>query len=130
MTVRATGEQNREAHVNSALVIIQHHSIGAAAARLRVHPRTLRIYEAEGFLAPYRHSNMRRYSEADLALITAVRFLTQERGLNLAGVRILFGLVAEGRIAGNDIDPALKGLEGLLAVAALSSTTNQEAKRD
>lgn len=116
--------------MNSALVIIRHHSIGSAAARLRVHPRTLRIYEAEGFLLPQRRSNMRRYSEADLALITAVRFLTQERGLNLAGVRILFGLVAEGHLTGADIAPSLIGLESILAVAALSSTTNQEAKKD
>ena len=107
--------------MTSAIIIARHYSIGDAAGRLRVHPRTLRIYEAEGFLVPRRRSNMRRYSEADLILVAAVRYLTQERGLNLAGVRILFELIATGRLRGADIDPALTGLEGILATANPSS---------
>lgn len=97
------------------VIIARYHSIGSAAQRARVHPRTLRIYEAEGFLVPLRRSNMRRYSERDLAIVAAVRFLTQDKGLNLAGVRLVFDLIGAGRLKGTDVAPQLEGLETALA---------------
>ncbi|HEX8940172.1 MAG TPA: MerR family transcriptional regulator [Candidatus Limnocylindrales bacterium] len=67
--------------------------ISVAAAMVRAHPRTLRIYEDEGLLAPARTpTNIRLYSENDIRRILWIRHLTQERGVNLAGVRILFEL--------------------------------------
>lgn len=99
------------------VIIARYHSIGGAAARARVHPRTLRIYEAEGFLVPLRRSNMRRYSERDLAIVAAVRFLTQDKGLNLAGVRLVFDLLTAGRLKGADIAPQLEGLESVVTQA-------------
>lgn len=60
---------------------------------VEVHPRTLRIYEDEGLLSPARTpSNIRLYSENDIRRILWIRRLTQERGVNLAGVRLLFEL--------------------------------------
>jgi MerR family transcriptional regulator/heat shock protein HspR len=60
---------------------------------VRAHPRTLRIYEDEGLLAPARTpTNIRLYSENDIRRILWIRRLTQERGVNLAGVRLLFEL--------------------------------------
>ena len=67
--------------------------ISVAASILRVHPRTLRIYEDEGLLCPTRTpTNIRLYSEDDIRRVLWIRHLTQERGVNLAGVRILFEL--------------------------------------
>ena len=67
--------------------------ISVAAELVRVHPRTLRIYEDEGLLCPARTStNIRRYSENDIRRITWIRHLTQNLGVNLAGIRILFEL--------------------------------------
>ena len=64
-----------------------------AAELVRVHPRTLRIYEDEGLLCPARTStNIRRYSENDIRRITWIRHLTQNLGVNLAGIRVLFEL--------------------------------------
>ena len=67
--------------------------ISVAAGILSVHPRTLRIYEDEGLIAPARTpTNIRLYSERDIRRVLWIRHLTQERGVNLAGVRILFEL--------------------------------------
>jgi MerR family transcriptional regulator, heat shock protein HspR len=64
-----------------------------AAELVRVHPRTLRIYEVEGLLCPARTpTNIRLYSENDIRRVLWIRHLTQNLGVNLAGVRILFEL--------------------------------------
>jgi MerR family transcriptional regulator/heat shock protein HspR len=67
--------------------------ISVAAGIVRAHPRTLRIYEDEGLLAPARTpTNIRLYSENDIRRILWIRHLTQDRGVNLAGIRLLFEL--------------------------------------
>ena len=67
--------------------------ISVAASIVSAHPRTLRIYENEGLLCPARTpTNIRLYSENDIRRILWIRHLTRERGVNLAGIRILFEL--------------------------------------
>ena len=67
--------------------------ISVAASIVSVHPRTLRIYEDEGLLCPARTpTNIRLYSENDIRRILWIRHLTQNLGVNLAGVRVLFEL--------------------------------------
>jgi MerR family transcriptional regulator/heat shock protein HspR len=67
--------------------------ISVAASMVRVHPRTLRIYEEEGFLAPARTpTNIRLYSENDIRRVLWIRHLTRNRGVNLAGIKVLFEL--------------------------------------
>jgi len=67
--------------------------ISVAARIVAVHPRTLRIYEDEGLIEPARTpTNIRLYSDEDIRRILWIRHLTQERGANLAGIRILFDL--------------------------------------
>jgi MerR family transcriptional regulator/heat shock protein HspR len=67
--------------------------ISVAATLVSAHPRTLRIYEDEGLICPARTpTNIRLYSESDIRRISWIRHLTRERGVNLAGVRILFEL--------------------------------------
>ncbi|HYM69260.1 MAG TPA: MerR family transcriptional regulator [bacterium] len=63
--------------------------ISIAADLTGCHPRTLRIYEERGLLAPVRRHRIRLYSEQDIQRVRLIRFLTEERGLNLAGVRLL-----------------------------------------
>ncbi|MGI8877531.1 MAG: MerR family transcriptional regulator [Candidatus Limnocylindria bacterium] len=64
--------------------------ISIAASLAGCHPRTLRIYEEEGLLEPVRtHTNIRLYSDADLARVRCIRYLTQVRRVNLAGVKLL-----------------------------------------
>ena len=65
--------------------------ISVAASMVRVHPRTLRIYEGEGLICPARTpSNIRLYSDEDIRRVLWIRYLTQNLGVNLAGVRVLF----------------------------------------
>jgi MerR family transcriptional regulator/heat shock protein HspR len=67
--------------------------ISVAAELVSVHPRTLRIYEGEGLVCPARTpTNIRLYSENDVRRILWIRHLTQNLGVNLAGVRVLFEL--------------------------------------
>src|SRR5881394_2481885 len=61
--------------------------ISVAAELVGMHPQTLRIYESKGLIRPKRTAgNTRLYSEADLERLRAIQQLTNELGLNLAGV--------------------------------------------
>lgn len=67
--------------------------ISIAASLAGCHPRTLRIYEEEGLVDPVRtQTNIRLYSDDDLRRVRAIRYLTQVRGVNLAGVKLLLQL--------------------------------------
>lgn len=58
-----------------------------------MHPQTLRMYERRGLIEPKRTSgNSRRYSQQDVERLKRIQELTQEHGLNLAGVRIVMDL--------------------------------------
>ena len=65
--------------------------ISVAAELAGVHPQTLRIYERKLLVAPQRSAgNTRLYSQADVERLRLIQHLTQEEGINLAGVvRIL-----------------------------------------
>ena len=64
--------------------------ISVAADLAGVHPQTLRIYERKGLLSPQRTAgNTRRYSPRDVEMLRQIQRLTQDEGVNLAGVRII-----------------------------------------
>ena len=70
--------------------------ISVAAELLNMHPQTLRMYEREGLIAPHRtDSNNRLYSGRDLDTVKEIRRLTREKGVNLAGVRIILKMQHE-----------------------------------
>ena len=61
--------------------------IGIAAELAGVHPQTLRIYERKQLVEPKRTGgNTRLYSDADIERLKLIQELTQEEGINLAGV--------------------------------------------
>jgi MerR family transcriptional regulator/heat shock protein HspR len=67
--------------------------ISVAAELAGVHPQTLRIYERKGLVRPKRtQGNTRRYSDADVELLRSIQSLTQEEGINLAGVKRIMEL--------------------------------------
>lgn len=69
------------------------YNISIAAELVGVHPRTLRIYEDTGLIFPARtEGNTRLFSNADIELCLRIRSMTQEMGLNLAGVRMILML--------------------------------------
>ncbi|MGH2452648.1 MAG: MerR family transcriptional regulator [bacterium] len=63
--------------------------ISIAADLAGLHPRTLRIYEEKGLLSPQRRNRIRLYSDHDMERVRLIRHLTQELGVNLAGVKLL-----------------------------------------
>jgi len=70
--------------------------ISVAAELVGMHPQTLRIYESKGLLRPKRTSgNTRLYSEADLERLRLIQQLTNDFGLNLAGVEQVIRLEDE-----------------------------------
>jgi MerR family transcriptional regulator, heat shock protein HspR len=61
--------------------------IGIASELIGVHPQTLRMYEQKGLLRPRKSiKNTRLYSQEDVDLGRYIQRLTQELGMNLAGV--------------------------------------------
>ena len=72
--------------------------ISVAAELVGMHPQTLRIYESKGLVMPQRTAgNTRLYSEADLERLRLINRLTQELGLNLAGVEHVIRLEEQVR---------------------------------
>jgi MerR family transcriptional regulator, heat shock protein HspR len=70
--------------------------ISVAAELAGVHPQTLRIYEQKGLVRPKRtQGNSRRYSDADVELLRWIQELTQDEGINLAGVKRIMELRAQ-----------------------------------
>lgn len=67
--------------------------IGIAAELIGVHPQTLRMYEQKGLLRPRKSiKNTRLYSLEDVELGRYIQKLTQEMGMNLAGVKKILNL--------------------------------------
>ena len=70
--------------------------ISVAADLVGMHPQTLRIYETKGLIRPKRTAgNTRLYSDADLERLRLIQRLTNELGLNLAGVEHVLRLQDE-----------------------------------
>lgn len=70
--------------------------IGVAAQLCGVHPQTLRQYERLGLVVPSRvGAKNRLYSEADIQRVRRIQRLTQEMGVNLAGVELILRLLDE-----------------------------------
>jgi MerR family transcriptional regulator, heat shock protein HspR len=68
--------------------------IGVAARICAVHPQTLRLYERLGLIRPSRISSKNRlYSQADIERLQQIQRLTQQMGVNLAGVEIILDLL-------------------------------------
>ena len=70
--------------------------ISVAAELAGVHPQTLRIYERKELVCPQRSGgNTRLYSEADIERLRFIQQLTQEEGVNLAGVMRIIDMQRE-----------------------------------
>ena len=64
--------------------------ISVAAKLVRLHPQTLRYYERLGLIQPSRSAgNVRLYSPRDIIRLRKIIRLTDELGLNLAGVEVI-----------------------------------------
>ena len=68
--------------------------ISMAAKVLGLRTQTLRYYESLGLLSPGRtKGNQRVYSNSDIDRVRRIRSLTDDLGLNLAGVEVVMNLL-------------------------------------
>jgi MerR family transcriptional regulator, heat shock protein HspR len=79
--------------------------IGVAAEMCGVHPQTLRQYERLGLVVPSRAGAKNRlYSDDDIQRVRRIQRLTQDMGVNLAGVELILRLL-------DDMDEMRRDLE-------------------
>jgi len=92
---RSTAEASgTNGHGRDARRPVYHISI--VAEMVETHPQTLRMYERMGLIAPRRTSNnVRLYSDDDVEQVRRIQYLTQDLGVNLAGVEVIFNLLRE-----------------------------------
>jgi len=70
--------------------------ISVAAELAGMHAQTLRTYDRMGLVTPQRTSGGgRRYSREDVELLRTVQRLSQEDGVNLAGIKAIIQLKKE-----------------------------------
>ena len=70
--------------------------ISVVAHILEITQQTIRLYEQKGFLRPQRTGgNTRLYTDEDVERLRFIRDLTQDMGVNLAGVEIVLKLKHE-----------------------------------
>jgi MerR family transcriptional regulator/heat shock protein HspR len=103
--------------------------ISVAARLAGMHPQTLRQYDRLGLVQPGRAGGGgRRYSERDVALLREVQRLSQEDGVNLAGIKRIIGLE---QLVG-DLQQRVRELEIELeaAYARIAQMENPYARRD
>jgi MerR family transcriptional regulator/heat shock protein HspR len=66
--------------------------ISVAAKLLGIHPRTIRLYELEGLLAPARLGQKLYLSHNDIAWIQCLRNLIHDKGISIPGIKKLLDL--------------------------------------
>ncbi|NNG98267.1 helix-turn-helix transcriptional regulator [Gordonia araii NBRC 100433] len=70
--------------------------ISVAAELAGMHAQTLRTYDRLGLVTPARTSGGgRRYSRSDVELLREIQRLSQEEGVNLAGIKRIIELTRE-----------------------------------
>ena len=85
--------------------------ISVAAQLAGMHPQTLRQYDRLGLVNPGRTpGGGRRYSARDVALLREVQRLSQEEGVNLAGIKRIIALEQEVDELRQQVDALLSEL--------------------
>jgi len=93
--------------------------ISVAARLVGVHEQTLRYYERAGLLEPARSKGrIRLYSLHDLERVRQIRRLTDEMGVNLAGVEVIMRLTDRIRELELRIDDLQTEVQRLNAASA------------
>ena len=106
--------------------------ISVAAELAGMHAQTLRSYDRLGLVSPGRSAGGgRRYSARDIALLREVQRLSQEEGVNLAGIKRIIELeqlvdALQARIA--ELDAELDAARAAAEQAA--ATVHRSYRRD
>ncbi len=69
------------------------YSISVVSSLLDIHPQTIRLYERKGLIKPTRtEGNTRLFSDEDLEKIKMILRLSNDLGVNLAGIEVIFNM--------------------------------------
>jgi MerR family transcriptional regulator/heat shock protein HspR len=107
--------------------------ISVAARMAGMHPQTLRQYDRLGLVQPQRTpGGGRRYSARDVALLREVQRLSQEDGVNLAGIKRIIELEQwaeelQARVA--QLEQALEEAHRMLAEAGSAGFPSRDLVR-
>ncbi|AKK09827.1 helix-turn-helix transcriptional regulator [Corynebacterium testudinoris] len=83
--------------------------ISVAAELTGMHAQTLRTYDRIGLVSPARTSGGgRRYSRRDISMLRRIQQLSQEEGVNLAGIKAIIELSRENEHLQQSLDQALE----------------------
>jgi MerR family transcriptional regulator, heat shock protein HspR len=81
--------------------------ISVAAELSGMHAQTLRTYDRMGLVTPMRTSGGgRRYTRGDVATLREIQRLSQEEGVNLAGIKAIIRLTGENAMLREKLDVA------------------------
>ncbi|SBS75321.1 putative heat shock protein HspR [uncultured Mycobacterium sp.] len=88
--------------------------ISVAAELAGMHAQTLRTYDRLGLVSPRRSSGGgRRYSERDVELLREVQRLSQDEGVNLAGIKRIIELTNQVEALQSRLQEMMDELESL-----------------
>lgn len=107
--------------------------IGVAAQLCGVHPQTLRQYERLGLVVPARAGAKNRlYCEADIRKVRRIQRLTQEMGVNLAGVEVILRLLDEMEEMRQDLEQQLADYvqEAERRIQEVAGTSSMPIRKD
>ncbi len=107
--------------------------IGVAAQLCNVHPQTLRQYERLGLVIPSRAGAKNRlYSELDIMRVRRIQRLTQELGVNLAGVEIILRLLDDMEEMRTDMEQQMNdyAAEAERRITAMFMNSNMPIRKD
>ncbi|MGI4787310.1 MAG: MerR family transcriptional regulator [Janthinobacterium lividum] len=87
----APGQEVSDEEVSDEEVSDEPVYVISIAAKLAGLPSwTLRVLDKEGIVRPKRTAKDRRlYSDRDITLLARIRYLTEERGVNMNGVKLI-----------------------------------------
>ncbi|HEV2087886.1 MAG TPA: helix-turn-helix transcriptional regulator [Cryptosporangiaceae bacterium] len=104
--------------------------ISVAAQLAGMHPQTLRQYDRLGLVQPGRSpGGGRRYSASDVVMLREIARLSQDEGVNLAGVKRIIDLTRKVRELTEQVealDQAVRRAEASLAEAQASLPSRAE----
>ncbi|WP_319436990.1 heat shock protein transcriptional repressor HspR [Mycobacterium sp. RTGN5] len=90
--------------------------ISVAAELAGMHAQTLRTYDRLGLVSPRRSSGGgRRYSERDVELLREVQRLSQDEGVNLAGIKRIIELTNQVEALQSRVEEMMREVELLRA---------------
>lgn len=105
--------------------------ISVAAKLVQLHPQTLRYYDRIGLICPSRTSGrIRLYSQRDIEALRKIARLTDDLGVNLAGVEVILNMSERIEELQAQLDAIQREAEAQMAALQQRLRELEEARRE